>query len=138
MKIDVVKLKENRIENFKESLTPASLDLDITAVVRYIGSIDISTDAKKEMSLVFTNTHFSAKAEFTCSRCLKQYVDVIEKDLQIQYPLEGFKKFIDITEDIREEIILDHPVVFLCKPDCRGLCFKCGQDLNQGQCDCGI
>lgn len=43
---------------------------------------------------------------------------------------------LDLEELIREQLLLDRPMVELCRPDCRGLCPRCGQDLNQGQCDC--
>lgn len=43
---------------------------------------------------------------------------------------------LDITARVREETILGLPTKILCKPDCRGLCPQCGQDLNEGSCDC--
>lgn len=135
MKIDVARLEENRVEYFKESLSPHDLDLD-TNEVRYNGDIDIVTAAKKELGLIFTKTHFVAEAEFRCSRCLKKYTRKIDKDFDIKYPLDRSEQFIDITKDIREEIILDYPVKFLCKADCFGLCSKCGKDLNESKCSC--
>lgn len=38
---------------------------------------------------------------------------------------------IDITELIREELILAAPIASLHAPDCRGLCPECGEDLNE-------
>ena len=43
---------------------------------------------------------------------------------------------IDLDQDIREEIILDYPIKPLCNPDCKGLCPKCGKNLNEGGCNC--
>ena len=43
---------------------------------------------------------------------------------------------VDISERVREHIILALPLKVLCRPDCQGLCPQCGQDLNQGSCDC--
>lgn len=43
---------------------------------------------------------------------------------------------IDIQELIREELILFLPSKILCKPDCKGLCPKCGKNLNVEKCDC--
>ncbi|MDP2905278.1 MAG: DUF177 domain-containing protein [Candidatus Omnitrophota bacterium] len=43
---------------------------------------------------------------------------------------------IDLTEDIREGIMLDYPIKPLCKPDCSGLCPVCGADLNVHKCRC--
>ena len=38
---------------------------------------------------------------------------------------------IDLTPLLCEEIILATPLAPLCRPDCRGLCPVCGEDLNQ-------
>lgn len=43
---------------------------------------------------------------------------------------------IDLTPIMREEGILAIPMQALCKPDCKGLCAQCGQNLNEGACDC--
>lgn len=43
---------------------------------------------------------------------------------------------IDLQELIREELILFLPSKILCKPDCKGLCPKCGKNLNVEKCDC--
>ena len=37
---------------------------------------------------------------------------------------------------LREQILLNIPFRSLCRPDCRGLCSQCGEDLNNGTCDC--
>jgi len=44
--------------------------------------------------------------------------------------------FIDLTPILREEGILAIPMQVLCALDCKGLCATCGQDLNQGTCNC--
>ena len=43
---------------------------------------------------------------------------------------------IDISKDVRDYLILSVPMKRLCKEDCKGLCYKCGKDLNEGKCDC--
>ena len=44
--------------------------------------------------------------------------------------------FLDMDEPLREQIEMEFPVRFLCKDDCKGLCSKCGQNLNHGECSC--
>ena len=43
---------------------------------------------------------------------------------------------IDIGEPIVEETILSIPSILLCSEDCKGLCQKCGKNLNSGNCGC--
>lgn len=33
--------------------------------------------------------------------------------------------------------VLEYPAKLLCREDCRGLCHRCGADLNEGGCECG-
>ena len=47
---------------------------------------------------------------------------------------EGY--VIDLAPIVREEGVLSLPIQTLCGPDCKGLCPTCGQNLNEGQCDC--
>lgn len=45
---------------------------------------------------------------------------------------------LDLTDIVRESILAMLPLKILCAEDCRGLCPKCGKNLNQGQCDCDL
>ena len=45
---------------------------------------------------------------------------------------------LDLTKAICDEIVLSLPSSLLCKRDCKGLCPKCGVNLNEQQCDCDI
>ena len=45
-------------------------------------------------------------------------------------------KEIDLSPAVREQILLSVPAAPLCGEDCKGLCPKCGKDLNEGDCGC--
>ena len=45
-------------------------------------------------------------------------------------------KEIDLSGAVRESILLAVPPAPVCSDDCKGLCPKCGEDLNQGECGC--
>jgi uncharacterized protein len=50
---------------------------------------------------------------------------------------EGYQgKEIDLAPAIREQILLSVPPSPLCGEECKGLCPKCGKDLNEGECGC--
>ena len=42
----------------------------------------------------------------------------------------------DLDEIIRTVFVLNMDSKLLCKPDCKGLCCRCGKNLNDGKCDC--
>ena len=51
--------------------------------------------------------------------------------------LEPVGDVVDISSIVREELLLALPEYSVCRPDCRGLCPRCGIDLNQSTCECG-
>ncbi len=50
------------------------------------------------------------------------------------YPLVGHS--IELDEAVREALLLELPIRFLCKIDCKGLCPVCGTNLNLTGCEC--
>ena len=44
--------------------------------------------------------------------------------------------FLDIDEEIYEMLEMEFPARFLCSDGCRGLCQRCGKNLNREACDC--
>lgn len=94
--------------------------------------------------------------ELSCSRCLKEFeqplhvtfeevfyptVDVITGihlppfDEEEIFPIDE-RHLVDLTEAIRQEVLLAIPMVPLCREDCPGLCSQCGHDLSLGPCEC--
>ncbi len=62
-----------------------------------------------------------------------QEVELSSADMGIVY-FQGEK--IDLKYTIQEQVVMEFPLKALCKQDCKGLCPKCGADLNEDPCDC--
>ncbi|HEY2030087.1 MAG TPA: DUF177 domain-containing protein [Myxococcales bacterium] len=45
-------------------------------------------------------------------------------------------KELDLRPAVREQILLSLPSAPVCSEDCKGLCPRCGKDLNEGECGC--
>lgn len=76
--------------------------------------------------------------DFTCVcvRCGRDF-PWTASDGEVTFSLEiGSEEFADLTEELRECIILSFPSNPLCSEDCKGLCPHCGADLNKGPCSC--
>lgn len=99
----------------------------------------------------------ATRATYECSRCLTIFEEEIVGDMAVLYeksagappdeadalavsgdivllPLDAGE--IDISDRVEEAIVLAIPMKPLCREDCRGLCPKCGIDLNQDRCNC--
>ena len=44
--------------------------------------------------------------------------------------------FLDMDEPLYEQLEMEFPARFLCREDCKGLCQRCGKNLNDGGCEC--
>jgi uncharacterized protein len=52
--------------------------------------------------------------------------------------LDAGKPILNLDELIRHHLITNLPIQVLCQQECRGLCPRCGANLNQGDCDCPV
>jgi uncharacterized protein len=52
------------------------------------------------------------------------------------YPLPPRGDTLDLDDAVREQLLLRAPLFALCREECRGLCARCGTDLNESDCDC--
>ena len=43
---------------------------------------------------------------------------------------------LDLDELVYSEVVVSVPMKHLCKEDCKGICEKCGKNLNEGECGC--
>jgi len=59
-----------------------------------------------------------------------------DSDVFDEYYVDMKSFLIDITDFLRQEIILHFPMIPVCSSSCKGLCPLCGKNLNDGDCDC--
>jgi len=102
----------------------------------------------------------AAQAELLCSRCLEPFVQPVEAALDELFrqtidvvsghaikdevadddDSEAFQidhnHILDLTEPVRQTLLVALPMSPLHHEDCRGLCPTCGTNLNLGACDC--
>ncbi|NOT08168.1 MAG: DUF177 domain-containing protein [Gemmatimonadales bacterium] len=98
----------------------------------------------------FWHGRFEGRVRSVCRRCLTEFVQPVEQSVEVMfsadedlqddpsvYPLTEPLAHVDVRPAVREEFVLAVEAFPLCRPDCRGLCPKCGADLNLGVCECG-
>jgi uncharacterized protein len=70
-----------------------------------------------------------------CDRCLSDFDYPIENESShfFEPPLP---KTVELTLNLREDILILMPQKCLCQPDCLGICPGCGQNRNRSGCDC--
>ena len=102
----------------------------------------------KTMKTLNLTAKVSGNAVVPCSRCLKDVIVPVAFDIAEIMMREGEE--ISDDEDIVvisghtleiDDIVLNNFLMnvsgkYLCREDCKGLCPKCGKDLNEGSCNC--
>jgi uncharacterized metal-binding protein YceD (DUF177 family) len=68
-----------------------------------------------------------------CTRCLTPTEGDYEAAVELEVSIDGGP--IDLTDEVRQSIVLAQPMKIYCKPDCKGLCVVCHQ--NRNVVDCG-
>jgi len=126
-----------------------------------IEGFSVSSPVKAQLTVnkianeVMVTGSLSVQLEMECSRCLKGVRQAQELPVCVVYhPAEeigsdkhglhddemdmGFYtgEELDLEELIREQILLSLQMKPLCNEDCKGICPKCGIDLNNGTCTC--
>lgn len=81
------------------------------------------------------------QVHLVCSRCIEEFICPLNLHLQESYNLvedQGIlqNETIDLTELLRENILLNLPIKPLCTENCNGLCAECGTNLNVLPCQC--
>lgn len=87
-----------------------------------------------------------ATAVSRCSRCLEPVAAPVHATIDALYAKEpdpddpDLYRFegnaVELTDAVRDALLLELPLQFFCKPDCKGLCPVCGANLNHGTCTC--
>ena len=135
----------------RESAAP----LDMKEWVTPKAEVHVVLDADRRGQQVTMRGRAELDVEYSCARCLKEFgaaltasvlvladrrgtddprdEEALEQEGAVLYH-EGVE--IDLGPSIRDALILEVPQVVLCRPECRGLCPSCGQDRNEGECNC--
>ena len=152
MIVDLTKLSEREID-FSFAAQP---DLEDEAA-RIAEPVKVEGKLRKGIAQVDVGGRISGGAvEMECQRCLtptdipldfpfsatfvteENYTDAKETEVRgadLDVSVYEDEK-IDLEELAREQILLNLPTQALCREDCKGLCPKCGANLNETNCDC--
>ncbi len=134
MKIFLNQLREDKSLVLEEEIIPEDMDLDI-GVMHFPSSLYLRAEVWKIDKDLTVQVHLEGEKELECSLCLENFNNVFEKDFTLHYDIKGLES-VTIDSDVRDELIMEHPIRILCRPDCRGLCPFCGANLNNEKCDC--
>ncbi|MEW6215329.1 MAG: DUF177 domain-containing protein [Nitrospirota bacterium] len=135
------------------------LDLELQETIEsdtFISPVSAWLKIQKVGDEVVVRGNLRTDVELQCSRCLKDFRSMLSVPVDVVYhPVEELRgedkhelkveeldmgfysgEELDLLDLLREQIILNLPMKPLCTDMCKGICLKCGADLNTGECSC--
>ena len=121
--------------------------LDFPSVAGYEAPPHAEGTVFNEAGILRLTGTVTAEMRCICDRCGEEFsslkrteldATIVEEDTGADpelFVLEG--DGIDVEEIASTLFILDMETKFLCREDCKGLCSRCGKNLNLGPCGCG-
>ena len=115
----------------------------VSEPVLAVGTVRNTADVLMMKGTITTRLHG------VCDRCAADFTQDVEFPIDVVlveefsnedsedewvFPLEADKA--DLEEIVRTVFVLNMDSKLLCKPDCKGLCCRCGKNLNNGPCGC--
>lgn len=121
-----------------EGIEPVSiLELQNDPYVAPVGAVSYRFSVERVQQRLLVRGSVHAQVELRCVRCQERVIGQVEdKAVSLCLKLAPNQEFVDLTNDIREAIIVALPPYPVCGPDCRGLCSQCGANLNRITCGC--
>lgn len=153
MKINIAAIKDSQGEtiSFDFSVDAKTLQAD-DETLDFVGSIKVHGTATNNGKAILVQGEICTTVNLTCSCCLEPFLLAIQEEFleefneqpQQEYPGEQDEHDyvyyqgdeIPLDELVYDHILLALPMRLVCQDDCKGLCVKCGKNLNQAVCNC--
>ena len=124
-----------------EDILKDSEDIKISSPIKLLGTLSNLN------AVISLDGNLTCEVNLLCSRCLEDFKYLIDIEIHEKFTsnqevedddinfFEGDS--IDLTNIIENNIVMALPVKKLCREECKGLCHKCGANLNHSECKCG-
>ncbi len=117
----------------------------------FFGNVDLHCNMDKSHHQIILDCSIKATAKLTCDRCGTEFEDNLENEFKLFFLFDQPNDYednddvfyltpeqdkLELDHSVRDYTILSVPLKLLCKEDCKGLCAKCGTNLNKESCNC--
>ena len=149
----------NLTDVFRDEDKTVTMQIEPETEQVMIGGETFPVTGKKPLHLILSNVgkgeaRITGSGEITflvrCSRCLKEVEETLEfqfdrtvfapdrmasaEESDDQGYMNGYQ--MDVEDLLYNEIVINWPMKVLCREDCKGICNRCGANLNHGDCGC--
>lgn len=149
---DEIKIRISQLSNGLHEYHFSAIPPDIGLGENFKHPVEIDATLDKASRQLYLKAEIRCSGQFQCDRCIEEFEQNIESRLNMFYVYDSLDTgslspeevqvispdtvYLDLTDDVRQTIMLNVPLKLLCKTDCKGLCPKCGTNWNQTTCKC--
>ena len=156
MKLDLSEIATTIGKSYHYEIKEGCADYeDLRCTEPITGSVDFTNTGR----MIVARGSLSTTVELECSRCLERLTMSVDVKIDEQLPISSLQALIagheeelpeeemeplfennvfDLSEFIRQMVLVQVPIKPLCSEACLGLCPTCGRNLNDGPCDCPV
>lgn len=149
----MIKIKVSNLTNGRYDFDFEGKASDLEIPEPYLGNFKTKIVLDKFDHQIIVDAVTEIPAILFCDRCAREFQSEINSKFKMVYLfrskydesenekeevvyLHPDNDKIDLDKDIRDFAILGVPMKMLCSENCKGLCPKCGKNLNDGSCNC--
>lgn len=149
MRLNLREIIENPGKSVSFSYEPDFSELKFESIKSILNPVKVSGSVYNSAGVLELIGTLYVNMICICSRCLKEFEYALKLQLRAVladkaedqdnpdiFLLEG--DYIDLDEVVTTAFVLDVEQRYLCSEDCKGLCSKCGKNLNDGPCSCTV
>jgi len=151
MKLDLTPLLKKEAELLPFDFAYEQSEVDYYGdVIEFNSSVDVRGNARKIGDQLFLETEIQVNITTHCARCLDAVERTIEAKLYEELLPAGKEKEVEPEENVcfyegfhldllqyaQEQLLVLLPVKTICREDCEGICSRCGQSRDLGECGC--
>ena len=147
MKLNVTEALHNPGRNIKFAFTKQWPSIVLNGdVVEFTNPMEAWGTCLYSGEGFFVRGSFNVDYRIRCAKCTQDFDTSIEADFSEEYSKEYIEQHPDryifegdtilLDKMLMDNIHLQAPTRHVCRPECKGLCFVCGADLNVTDCGC--
>jgi uncharacterized protein len=134
VKVRIHEIQDHGSMAVEGEIPASSLPLETPDRPALVGPVRVALTADADKKEVHAWGTARGRVSMACARCLARFETDLEGAVDMSVPVS--ETFLVVDDEVRQSLLLALPSQPLCRPACRGLCPRCGRNLNQGPCGC--
>ena len=137
--------------HYEENRQASAADLDLRERDEFQAPVTMAIQIDKASDELIVTIDWQTMISGSCDRCAEPLQTPLSDTLSVVYTYDPQERGeedeevllisestrqVDLTDHLRQSLILALPLKLLCREECKGLCSRCGANLNNESCSC--